>query len=116
LVHLKDKTQEKKLDVHFLFEEVIGCKWSLSILDMLEKGINRPGAMVKTQKGLSTKVLNERLRRFVKYQILSKIEYPEIPPRVEYNYTDVGRKFLKILSDIRILEEEVNSVELRRNK
>lgn len=115
MVHLKDKTREKKLDVHFLFEEVIGCKWSLSILDMLEKGINRPGAMVKTQKGLSTKVLNERLRRFVKYNIISKIEYPEVPPRVEYNYTGVGQKFLKIIHDIRILEEEVNKFERKNN-
>ena len=109
MVQLKEKTSEKKLNFHFLVEEIIGCKWSLSILDMLQKGINRPGAMVKNQKGLSTKILNERLRRFIKYQIISKIEYPEVPPRVEYQYTEVGRKFLKIVTEIRLLEIEVNS-------
>ncbi len=97
---------EKKLKIKFLVEEVVGCKWSLAILDMIEKGINRPGVMVKSQKGLTTKVLNERLRKFQKYDIVEKIEYPEVPPRVEYQYTEFGRKFLQIISAIRTLEEE----------
>lgn len=96
----------KNLSIHFLVEEVVGCKWSLSILDMLDQGIRRPGALVKGQKGLTTKVLNERMRRFQKYRIVKKVEYPEVPPKVEYHYTPFGRKFLKIISTIRELESE----------
>lgn len=99
---------EKKLKINFLVEEVIGCKWSLSILDMMDKGIKRPGAMVREQDGLTTKVLNERLRRFIKYKIVNKIEYPEIPPRVEYEYTQLGRKFLDIVVAIRNLDDELS--------
>jgi DNA-binding HxlR family transcriptional regulator len=99
---------EKKLDIKFLVEQVIGCKWSISILDMMDKGVKRPGAMVREQDGLTTKVLNERLKRFVKYKIINKKEYPEVPPRVEYEYTKLGRKFLGIIVAIRELETEVN--------
>ncbi|MBX3016304.1 MAG: helix-turn-helix transcriptional regulator [Bdellovibrionaceae bacterium] len=98
---------DKKFEVKFLVEDIVGCKWSMSILDMVDKGINRPGAMVREQDGLTTKVLNERLRKLQKYQILDKIEHPEVPPRVEYVYTDFGRKFLDIVIAIRKLEDEI---------
>jgi len=98
---------EKKYDVKFLVEDIVGCKWSMSILDMIDKGINRPGAMVREKDGLTTKVLNERLRKLQKYEILNKIEHPEVPPRVEYAYTEFGKKFLDIVQAIRKLEDDM---------
>ncbi|KYG66488.1 HxlR family transcriptional regulator [Bdellovibrio bacteriovorus] len=99
---------EKKYDVKFLVEDIVGCKWSMSILDMIDKGINRPGAMVREQDGLTTKVLNERLRKLQKYQVIDKVEHPEVPPRVEYVYTEFGKKFLDIVKAIRNLEDEMD--------
>lgn len=99
---------EKKYEVKFLVEDTVGCKWSMSILDMIDKGINRPGAMVREQDGLTTKVLNERLRKLQRYEIINKIEHPEVPPRVEYVYTEFGKKFLDIIKAIRKLEDEVS--------
>lgn len=107
MVHLGDLMDEKKFDVKFLVEDIVGCKWSMSILDMIDKGINRPGAMVREQDGLTTKVLNERLRKLQKYQVLDKVEHPEVPPRVEYVYTEFGKKFLDIVKAIRKLEDEM---------
>lgn len=107
MVHLKDFMDEKKFDVKFLVEDIVGCKWSMSILDMIDKGINRPGAMVREQEGLTTKVLNERLRKLQKYQVLDKVEHPEVPPRVEYVYTEFGKKFLNIVKAIRSLDDEI---------
>lgn len=78
-----------------MVEDIVGRKWSLSVLDMLDRGINRPGAMARKVEGLSSKVLNERLRKLQKYNIISKIEYDEIPSKVEYSFTDFGLKFLK---------------------
>ena len=95
-----------EINVKFMVENIIGCKWSMSILDMIDQGINRPGKMTRDQDGLSTKVLNERLKKLLKYGVIAKIEYDEIPPRVEYNFTSFGKKFLKIIHDIRDLENE----------
>lgn len=97
----------EKPSVKFMIEDIVGCKWSLSVLDMLEQGINRPGQMTRDQEGLSTKVLNERLRKLLRYQIVEKIEYPEVPPKVEYQFTSFGKKILKIIYEIRALEEEM---------
>lgn len=108
MVYIKEFMAEKKFEVRFLVEDLVGCKWSMSILDMIDKGINRPGAMVREQDGLTTKVLNERLRKLMKYEIINKILHPEVPPRVEYTYTEFGKKFLGIISAIRKLEDDMN--------
>jgi DNA-binding HxlR family transcriptional regulator len=44
-------------------EQVIGCKWSVSVLEAVRLGVSRPGALEKRIAGISTKVLSERLRR-----------------------------------------------------
>lgn len=90
-----------------MVENVVGCKWSLSILQMVRRGVCRPGAMERNAKGLSAKVLNERLRKLVNYGILQRIAFPEIPPRVEYKLTSFGEKFVSILRAIEELDKEV---------
>ncbi len=75
---------------------------------MLDKGINRPGEMVRSVEGLTTKVLNVCLKKNVNFGILEKLSYNEIPPRVEYNVTHFGQKFLKIVDAIEKLQEELS--------
>jgi len=38
-----------------MVESIIGCKWSLSVLQMVHQGINRPGAMERAIDGLTQK-------------------------------------------------------------
>ncbi|AFY79352.1 putative transcriptional regulator [Pleurocapsa sp. PCC 7327] len=83
-----------------MFEDCIGCKWTLHILIQIQRGVNRPRALVKTKPGLTTKVLNERLAKMVQFGILEKLSYPEIPPRVEYQLTPFGKEFLEILDRV----------------
>jgi len=90
-----------------MVENIIRCKWSLSVLDLVKKGVNRPGAMERSIDGLTTKVLNERLRKLVRFGILEKTVFPEVPPRVEYNLTDFGTKFIGLLDAIDSLEREL---------
>ena len=90
-----------------MVETIFGCKWSLTVYQLLANGINRPGEMVRSVEGLSTKVLNECLRRNMEFGILEKISYNEVPPRVEYRTTQFGKKFLKVLSELEKLQKEV---------
>ena len=60
--------------------------------------------MTRATKGLTTKVLNERLSALMNFGIIEKISYPEIPPRVEYKLTDFGFRFVEILDVIDNLE------------
>ncbi|MBX3346313.1 MAG: helix-turn-helix transcriptional regulator [Nitrospira sp.] len=89
-----------------LLEDVLGCKWSWSILRAIHAGTHRPGQIERAISGLSTKVLNERLRKLVRHGVLKKTEFPEIPPHVEYGFTELGEKFLAVLRQIEMLERE----------
>lgn len=86
---------------------LIGCKWSLRIFACVRAGTNRPGALVREIEGLSTKVLNDCLRRHLSYGILRKRAFPEVPPRVEYEITDFGERFVTLLDSIEALEQSV---------
>ena len=92
-----------------MVETIYGCKWSLTVYQLLANNINRPGEMVKSVDGLSTKVLNECLKKNIEFGILNKINYPEIPPRVEYEVTEFGQKFMRILDDIEKLQNEIDA-------
>jgi len=95
-------------DVKRMVENVIRCKWSLSVIALVRSGVNRPGAMERSVEGLTTKVLNERLRKLVRFGILEKTIYAEIPPRVEYRLTAFGEKFTGLLDAIESLEKEIS--------
>jgi DNA-binding HxlR family transcriptional regulator len=90
-----------------MVETIYGCKWSLTVYRLLASGINRPGEMVRHVEGLSTKVLNECLKKNVNFGIIERMAYPEVPPRVEYKVTPFGRKFIKILDDLEKLQDEI---------
>jgi HxlR-like helix-turn-helix len=56
----------KSRQVEVLLEDVIGCRWSISVLHAVGRGVNRPGALERRIVGISTKVLNDRLRTFTR--------------------------------------------------
>ena len=93
-----------------MVEAIYGCKWSLTVYQLLQHGKNRPGEMVKSVEGLTTKVLNECLRRNLEFGILQKNVFPEVPPRVEYEVTEFGQKFLRILDELEKLQEEIEPI------
>ncbi|WNZ22147.1 transcriptional regulator [Leptolyngbya sp. NK1-12] len=89
-----------------MFEDCLGCKWTIHLLTQIRCGTNRPGALVKTKKGLTTKVLNECLTRLVQFGIVEKFTYSELPPRVEYHLTSFGQEFAEILDQIEALQRK----------
>lgn len=104
----KPKKISERPEAKRMVENIIRCKWSLTVLELVRQGVNRPGAMERKVEGLTTKVLNERLRKLVRFGILDKTIYPEVPPRVEYALTDFGKKFTLVLDAIETLENEVS--------
>lgn len=91
-----------------MVETIIGCKWSITVYLLLENGINRPGEMVRTVEGLTTKVLNACLKRNIEFGILNRTSFNEIPPRVEYQVTPFGRKFIRIIDQLEQLQQEID--------
>jgi len=91
-----------------MIESVVGCKWSLTVVGLIQKGVNRPGKMEHAIEGLSAKVLNERLRKLLHFGVIEKRVFAETPPRVEYYLTDFGLRFAGILDSIHALENELH--------
>ncbi|MDW8468894.1 MAG: helix-turn-helix domain-containing protein [Burkholderiales bacterium] len=90
-----------------MVEEIVGCKWSLAVLAAVRRGVRRPGAMEQAIEGVSKKVLNERLRKLVRFGILEKRSYPEVPPRVEYHLTAFGARFSELMDGVERLQREL---------
>ena len=92
-----------------MVENIVGCKWSLRLLALIAEGTIRPGAMQRACPGLSAKVLNERLRKLVRFGIVERKVRGEKPPvEVAYPLTRFGRRFVKILREVRRLQEELD--------
>ncbi len=86
--------------------ELLCCKWTMAILDAIAQGINRPGRLERSLPGLTTKVLNERIHKLERYELIYKVVYPEVPPRVEYELTERGKRFMQLVVTIRAFAEE----------
>lgn len=97
--------------IYTQLEEVVGCKWSVSVLRAVSEGIFRPGALERHIQGISTKVLSERLRKLTGYGLLSKQVYAEVPLRTEYSLTPNGQKLVSIIDQLKLLDEEIKSTE-----
>jgi DNA-binding HxlR family transcriptional regulator len=77
--------------------EVIGSKWTTLILRDLLSGTKRFGELRTSLHGIPPKTLTERLRDLEMHGIVMRVQYPEIPPRVEYNLTDKGFALREII-------------------
>ena len=97
--------------VYTQLEDVVGCKWSVSVLRAVSEGISRPGALERHIQGISTKVLSERLRKLTIYGLLAKHVYAEVPPRTEYSLTQKGQKLVGIIEQLKLLDEEIKNAE-----
>ncbi|MBK7948776.1 MAG: helix-turn-helix transcriptional regulator [Deltaproteobacteria bacterium] len=87
-----------------IVEDLLGCKWSLAVIDAARLGIVRPGAMERHIDGISKKVLNERLRKLVRYGVVERKELASRPLHVEYPLTPFGLRLLDVLDAIDGLE------------
>jgi DNA-binding HxlR family transcriptional regulator len=70
--------------------ELIGSKWAMLIICTLTQGPTRTGALKRHIDGVSQKMLTQTLRDLERHGILQRIDYAEVPPRVEYKLTRMG--------------------------
>ncbi|WP_373217476.1 winged helix-turn-helix transcriptional regulator [Ruminococcus sp. 5_1_39BFAA] len=76
---------------------LIGDKWKVLILRDLLPGTKRFGELKKSIGSVSQKVLTAQLRDMEESGLINRKMYAEVPPRVEYSLTDLGRSLKPIL-------------------
>jgi DNA-binding HxlR family transcriptional regulator len=77
---------------------LIGGRWRLLILHVLCKHTRRFGEINVRIPSISRKVLTEQLRELEADGLISRKQYKELPPRVEYSLTDYGESLRPLLT------------------
>jgi DNA-binding HxlR family transcriptional regulator len=90
-----------------MLESVFACKWSARLLALLRAGPQRPGAIVRSLDGLTTKVFNDCGRRLLSFGLVERVDYAEVPPRVEYRLTPRGERFVVIIDAVEELQRDL---------
>lgn len=85
--------------------QIIGNKWKILILRDLFEGTKRFSQLKKSLTNISQKVLTENLRELEENKIINRKVYPEIPPKVEYSLTLLGKSLKPILETMYIWGE-----------
>lgn len=76
---------------------LISDKWKVLIIRDLLPGTKRFGELKRSVGGVSQKVLTAQLRQMEDNGLLVRTVYPEVPPRVEYSLTELGRSLKPVL-------------------
>lgn len=106
----RDNPADAPVPVASMVESIVGCKWSIRLLQLCAEGNHRPSAMLRACDGLSAKVMNERLRKMTRFGIVHRTVRGEKPPvEVEYLLTPFGRRFMGILEEVQRLQQAVEN-------
>lgn len=77
--------------------EIMGGKWKLLILHLINNDINRFGKMSMMLRDISKQMLTTQLRELERDGIVNRVIFAEIPPRVEYTLSEKGKTLLPII-------------------
>ena len=89
-----------------IIKKLIGDKWKVLILRDLMPGTKRFGELKKSIGNVSQKVLTAQLRAMEENGLVNRKVYAEVPPRVEYSLTQLGRSLKPILDAMQCWGEE----------
>lgn len=77
---------------------VLGGTWKLTLVKHLQSGTRRFNELGRLVPLANTKTLTRQLRELEEDGIIQRTVYPEVPPRVEYALTDLGRSLEPIVN------------------
>ena len=93
----------------------VGDKWTVLIIEILDDGPKRFGEIRQAIGGITPKVLTSTLRSLVADGLVTRQSFGEVPPRVEYSLTDLGRSLQAPVTALRRWAER-NVAELIVNR
>ena len=81
--------------------DLVGGKWKMPILWRLRESTRRYGELRADIPDITTKMLTQQLRELERDGFITRTVYPVVPPKVEYNLTDRGRRTIPIIESLR---------------
>jgi len=89
---------------------IIGGKWKIPILWRLKDNSKRYGVLKRSLPNVTHKMLTQQLRELEQDEIIARKVYSEIPPKVEYSLTLLGKSVIPVIDLLREWGEEYRSV------
>ncbi|WP_061809754.1 winged helix-turn-helix transcriptional regulator [Rossellomorea vietnamensis] len=80
--------------------DVIGGKWKVLILWNLNEGVKRFNELKRSLPNITQKMLTQQLRELEEHGLVERKVYQEVPPKVEYSTTDMGKKLQATLFEM----------------
>jgi len=95
----------------------VGGKWKSLIIHLIRKDYNRFSSLKKIIPGISKQMLVNQLRELEEDNILERIIYAEIPPRVEYKITEYGQTLIPVINFMQAwgLEDMKNTIDAKES-
>lgn len=91
---------------YFTAQKLLSGKWSILIMYHLNEGTFRFGELQRRMGSITQATLTKQLRMLQEFGLVNRYVYSEIPPKVEYSLTDLGREFQPVLEQVRIWGEK----------
>lgn len=80
--------------------DILGNKWTALLVMKLAEGPARFSALEQSASGISPRTLSQRLCDLESKRIITKKQFAEVPPRVEYTLTKKGADLIPILKSM----------------
>lgn len=95
--------------------ELVADKWALLCVWFLRDGPRRNGVLMREIGGVSQKMLTQTLRELERNGLVVRIDHAEVPPRVEYELTPLGRSLSELAAGLGTwAEQHMGDVEAAR--
>lgn len=98
------ETITKKVEKQYPFEytlSIINGKWKIRILYLLSiNDVMRNGELKLELKSITHKMLAKQLKEMEADGLINRIEYMQIPPKVEYSLTETGKTLIPLINAI----------------
>ena len=81
-----------------LIAEVLYGKWKIRLLWFINEGHLRPSELQRKIPEASRRMLNVQLNELEAHDLVTKIIYPVLPPKVEYSLTEFGKTLIPVIA------------------
>ena len=105
--NFKDKMYNNSVELSL---DIIGGKWKMPLIWRLKDDSKRYGELKRSLLKVTHKMLTQQLRELEQDEIITRKVYPEVPPKVEYNLTLLGKSVIPVIDLLREWGEEYRGV------
>lgn len=87
-------------------QKILSGKWALIILHHLNEQTLRFNELQRLLPDLTQATLTKQLRALEEYGMIVRTVYPQVPPKVEYELSQIGKEFSEVLKSLEIFGEK----------